>query len=172
MENKEALLTYLKSQNLMALATINGDGVSNCVVYFAVDKEFNLYFISEPDSEHCMNIASNPRVACSIAQTNQKVGDKKIGVQIKGTVQDVHGIDRLDAIIDLWNSTNPGIESVISINNFRNKILKSHAYKIQPTEFKFFNEELYGEEGFETFAWYTDGKIRSISEFQKGFFGE
>lgn len=169
MENKEALLTYLKSQNIMALAT-SGETLSNCVVYFAVDSEFNLYFISEPDSEHCKNIAANPHVAVSIAQTQQKVTSKKIGAQIKGTVQDIHGIDKLDAIIDLWNSTNPGIESVISINNFRNKILNSRAYKIQPTEIKFFNEELYGEEGFELFAWYTDGKIRSVSEFQKGFF--
>ena len=169
MKNKEALLTYLKSQNLMALST-SGEYVSNCIVYYAIDNEFNLYFISEPDSEHCKNIPTNPHIACSIADTHQNVGDKKIGVQIKGTVQDVHGIDKLNTIIDLWNSTNPGIESVISINNFRNKIIKSRAYKIQPLEFKFFNEELYGEEGFETFAWYTDGKLRSISEFQKEFF--
>lgn len=169
MEHKEALFTYLKSQNLMALATF-GETVSNCVVYYAVDDDFNLYFISEPDSEHCKNIAVTPNVACSIADSHQKVRDKKIGVQIKGAVTDIHGVDKLEAIINLWNSTNPGMESLISINNFRNKILNSRAYKIQPTEIKFFNEDLYGEEGFETFAWYTDGKLRSTSEFQKGFF--
>lgn len=169
MTNTEALFSFLKARNLMSLATY-GETVSNCTVYFAVDDEFFLYFISEPDSEHCKNIAVNNRVACAIADSHQLVRDKKVGVQIKGVVHDINGIDKLDAIINLWNSTNPGMETIISVNNFRNKILSSRAYKVQPTEIKFFNEELYGEEGFETFAWYTDGKLRSIKEFQEGFF--
>ena len=169
MDHKDALYTYLKSQRLMALAT-RGKTIANCVVYYAVDENFNFYFISEPDSEHCTNITSDPNVACSITDSQQPVRAKKIGVQIKGTVTDIHGIDRLDAIIDLWNSTNPGMEAIISINNFRNKILKSHAYKIQPAEIKFFNEDLYGEEGSETFAWYTDGKLRSTQEFTGNVF--
>ena len=134
----------------MSLASF-GEKLANCSVYFAVDAEFNFYFISEPDSEHCKNIELNNQVACAIADSKQLVHDKKIGVQIKGIVKNIHGIDRLEAMIDLWNSTNPGMETVISIDNFRNKILKSHAYKIEPQEIKFFNEELYGEEGFEVF---------------------
>ena len=150
MTNKETLLSYLKSQNLMALAT-NGDAAANCFVYFAVDGDFSIYFISEPDSEHCKNIEKNNTVACAIADSHQTVSSKKIGAQIKGVVEDVNGLEQFDAIINLWNSTNPGMEAIISINNFRNKILKSHAYKIRPTVIKFFNEELYGEEGFELF---------------------
>ncbi|OGM92721.1 hypothetical protein A2372_00810 [Candidatus Wolfebacteria bacterium RIFOXYB1_FULL_54_12] len=150
MANKESLLAYLKSQNLMSLATY-GEAPANCAVYFAVDGDFSFYFISEPDSEHCTNIAKNPRVACVIADSHQVVSTKKIGAQIKGTVEDVTMLEQFDAIINLWNSTNPGMEAIISINNFRNKILKSRAYKIRPTTIKFFNEELYGEEGFELF---------------------
>ncbi len=134
----------------MSLAT-TGDSISNCVVYVAVDKDFNLYFISEPNSEHCKNIALHNGVACAIADSRQPVRAKKIGAQIKGTAHEVTGVGQLEAIITMWNATNPGMESIISINNFRNKILKSQAYKIVPTEIKFFNEELYGEEGFEIF---------------------
>lgn len=151
MTNKETLLAYLKSQNLMALATY-GDAMANCFVYFAVDGDFSFYFISEPDSEHCKNIEKNNSVACAIAESHQAVSSKKIGAQIKGVVEDVNGLDQFDAIINLWNSTNPGMESIISISNFRNKILNSHAYKIKPTSIKFFNEEIYGEEGFEVFS--------------------
>jgi len=150
MTNKESLHAYLKSQNLMSLATY-GEAPANCAVYFAVDDDFNMYFISEPDSEHCINIAKDPHVACAITDSHQVVSAKKIGAQIKGIVEDVNGLEQFDAIINLWNSTNPGMEAIISINNFRNKIFKSHAYKICPTTIKFFNEELYGEEGFELF---------------------
>ena len=148
MEHKTELFTFLKSQNLMSLATF-GDTISNCYIYFAIDEDFNMYFISEPDSTHCKNIAIHNQVACVVADSHQLVRSKKIGAHILGVVEDVSGIDRFEAILELWNSTNPGMESLISINNFRNKILNSRAYKIRPTEIKFFNEELYGEEGFE-----------------------
>lgn len=149
-DNKQKLFNYLKTQRLMSLASF-GERLANCSVYYAVDEDFNFYFISEPDSEHCKNIEIHNQVACAIADSHQPVRDKKIGAQIKGVVSNIHGVDKLEAMIDLWNSTNPGMESIISINNFRNKILKSHAYKIEPTEIKFFNEELYGEEGLELF---------------------
>lgn len=150
MENKKKLFDYLKSQKLMSLATF-GTEISNCLVYYAVDDDFVFYFISEPESEHCKNIEANNKAACAIADSSQKVKDKKIGVQIKGEVSDVTGLAQFDSIIMLWNATNPGIESVISMENFRNKIINSKMYKIKPSEIKFFNEELYGEEGFEVF---------------------
>lgn len=134
----------------MSLAT-SGEAVLNCPVYYAVDADFNIYFISEPDSAHCKNITINKQVACAITDSHQLVRAKKIGVQIVGIVEDANGLDKLEAIINLWNSTSPGMESIISVNNFRNKVLNSRAYKILPTEIKFFNEELYGEEGFEVF---------------------
>ncbi|MCR4275503.1 MAG: pyridoxamine 5'-phosphate oxidase family protein [Candidatus Wolfebacteria bacterium] len=147
MENKQKLFDYLKSQNLMFLSTF-GNEISSCPVYYAIDKDFNIYFISEPESKHCQNIKINNQVACSIADSRQTVKDKKIGVQLRGEAQEVSGSDKLEAVLNLWNSTNPGIESIISINNFKNKSINSKAYKIVPEEIKFFNEELYGEEGF------------------------
>lgn len=73
---KIAIMDFLKSQHLMSLATL-GKNINTCTVYYAPDDKFNLYFISEPDSNHCQNIAKNSSVAVAIADSAQKVTDKK-----------------------------------------------------------------------------------------------
>ena len=67
--NKQQLLNYLKSQKLMSLATYD-DEIAVCVVYYAVDDDFNFYFISPSDTQHYINISKNKNVACSIADSH------------------------------------------------------------------------------------------------------
>jgi uncharacterized protein YhbP (UPF0306 family) len=148
--NTRALFAYLKSQRLMSLATF-GKQLSACTVYYAMDRQFHLYVISEPESEHVRNIAMNDQVACTIADSRQHVNAKKIGVQIKGTAHVVSNRERLKAILAMWNRTNPGIASVINLKNIKAKVIDSVVLKISPLEISFFNEALFGPEGVEQF---------------------
>lgn len=77
------LLEFLNRQRLMTLTTY-GEGPWACTVYYVEDKDLNLYFISDPSSNHCQHIVKNPQVSCAIADSHQKVTDKKAGVQLKG----------------------------------------------------------------------------------------
>jgi uncharacterized protein YhbP (UPF0306 family) len=148
--SKKLLMDFLKSQRLMSLAT-HGQKLSVCSVYYAVDSDFNLYFISEPDSEHVQNIIANHQVACSIADSRQKVSDKKVGVQLRGKAQFVKGDERLRVVLAMWNRTNPGLKALINLKNIKKKVIDSYVVKIQPSEIKFFNEHLFGSEGTETY---------------------
>jgi len=150
MNDKQKLLQYLESNHLMSLATL-GTRLSTCTVYYAVDDNLNFYFISEPESEHCRNIEMNKTVAFSISDTGQKVTDKKVGIQGTGTAEEIRNVEKIKAMLSLWNATNSGFESVINFENIKNKVIKSKTYRITPTELKFFNEELYGPEGIEVF---------------------
>lgn len=147
---KKQLLDFLKSQRLMSLATF-GNSLCACNVYFAVDDAFNLYFMSEPSSDHCKNIVQNNTVACTIADSRQKVTDKKIGVQIKGVVEKVDDSEKIKLALSLWNKANPGFESVINFKNIQENSIKSKVYTVIPLEMKFLNEASYGPEGSETF---------------------
>ncbi len=113
--------------------------------------KLNLYFISKPETQHCRHIASNKNVACSIADSNQKVANKKIGVQLSGTASLVGNVREISKALYLWNKSNPGFAHIISFENIRKKLIKSKVYKIKPQIIKFFNEELYGSEGFKIF---------------------
>lgn len=147
-KNKKELLERIKSQKIMSLAT-RDEKVDICTVFYVVDKDFNLYFISEPDSQHCRNIIKNKDVACNIVDSSQKVTDKKIGVQAQGEATEVTGSDKIITLLKMWNSANPGIASILNYENIKKRVINSKVYKISPNRIKFFNEEIYSEEGYE-----------------------
>lgn len=149
-ESKKRLLEFLKSQRLMSLAT-NGEELSACTVYYAVDDELNLYFVSPEETEHVQNIKKNNQVAVTVADSRQKNSDDKVGLQIKGSASEVSGIETLKVAVKIWNVANPGAESVINFNNIKDKVINSRLYKITPQRIKFFNEALYGDEESEEF---------------------
>ncbi|MCG2692080.1 pyridoxamine 5'-phosphate oxidase family protein [Microgenomates group bacterium] len=147
LKDKDALLKYLKSQNLMSLATCGPD-MWISTVYYVVDEKFNLYFISEATANHCQAFKKNVEVSCAIADSRQPVTAKKIGVQIRGKASQVNSLQKMKWMLAMWNKVNPGFEAIINLKNIQKRVIKSKVYKIQPQAIKFFNEELYGEEGF------------------------
>lgn len=149
-EDKTLLLKFLQSQNLMTLST-QGSHLWVSSVYYVTDEKFNLYFLSEPKSQHCLAIKSNPEVACAVADTRQKVVDKKIGVQMSGTASLVKNLSSIKWMLKMWNKLNPGFESIINLKNIQTNKIKSKIYKIEPKLIKFLNEALYGSEGFKLF---------------------
>lgn len=143
---KAELLKYLNAHAIMSLATV-GEHAAICSVYFTVDDDLNFYFISKPETEHCRNIEMNGVVVCAIADGDQKVTDKKIGVQIKGTAVELPTIEKIGTALMFWSKANFGFEGIVTVNTIKERMILSRAYKVIPTEIKFFNEELYGYEG-------------------------
>ncbi len=144
------LLEYLQKYHLMTLSTYSG-GPWVSTVYYAVDEDLNLYFISDPSSNHCQHIAKNPQISCAIADSRQRVTDKKVGVQLKGQTTYLADSAKIQKILAMWNTANPGFEQVINFENMEKGVIKSKVYQITPIYIKFFNEELYGPEGFKEF---------------------
>lgn len=121
-----------------------------CMVYYAFDGN-NFYFISNPGTRHCRNIKNNRHVACAIADSSQKVTSKKTGVQINGIASQIKSDKEISRVFGLWNKANPGFEKFINIENVKNGKMNDRPYIIKPFQIKFFNERLYGPEGFEIF---------------------
>lgn len=147
-DTKKALLDYLGTQAIMSLATF-GEHAAICTVYFTVDEDLNFYFMSRPETEHCKNIKINGMVACSIADGGQQVTDKKIGVQIKGVAVELPTIETIGTALLFWSKANFGFEGIVTVDTIKKRMIESRAYKVTPTEIKFFNEELFGPEGVE-----------------------
>ena len=147
---KAQIFSYLQPRRLMSLSTIaSKNGPDICTVFYAVDKDLNLYFVSEPESNHVKNIIKNQTVGCAITDSNQSVSDKKIGVQLSGLAEKITGVEAASYAIDLWNAANPGISSIINLGSITRKVIDSEVFRIRPTKIKFFNEKLFGEEGAE-----------------------
>lgn len=136
---KQALLEYIRTNQLMALAT-HGENPWICWVFFLIDDDLNVYFIS-PDSQHTQHIAQNPHVACAMTDTTQPPAGTKKGVQMHGVAEQVTGIKQLKWFFKMWKEILVRDEKKLTYDNYHNKVLSSHVYKITPQKIKWFNQE-------------------------------
>jgi len=146
----EQIRQFLKTHRFMSIATCDEDiWIAN--VYYVIDDFWNVYFLSNPKTEHCIAIENNPRVACAVADSTQSVTDKKVGVQFRGIASKVRGLETMKWMLALWCNVNTGFEHLINIQNIQKKAIKSRIYKVEIKRIKFFNDELYGDKETETF---------------------
>jgi len=79
----------IEQNQYMTMGT-SGDGKNPWVspVVYAYDGDWNFYFISIPDSRHCLNMRTDRNIALAIFDSRQKLGEG-IGLQIEGSVSEV-----------------------------------------------------------------------------------
>lgn len=151
MENKLKLLDYLKSHDLMFLSTVSSEPAI-CTVYYGIDDDFQIYMVTSPSTEHGKNILENHKVACVIINSNQPLFETqyKVGAQLKGTSEQITDIKHMKKALEVWSKFNERMVNTY-MNNITKNSVKSRPFIIKPKEIKWFNEELYGKEGTETF---------------------
>ncbi len=144
------LLKYLKSQRLMCISTCSSAPWAS-IVFYTIDEDMRMYFVSEPESRHCTDISNNSNVACAVFDSRQKAAKKKIGVQIQGIASEVKDHKEIKRALKMWNMSNPGLEKLINFDAIKKVSIESRVYRIEPKLIKFFNEKLYGDEGSRIF---------------------
>ena len=79
---------------LCSMSSVNSDGTAHIhTAFFCVDTHWCLYFVSDRDAKHSLNIASHPSVSVAVYDSTQAWDDWKAGVQLFGTCSVVHGQD-------------------------------------------------------------------------------
>jgi uncharacterized protein YhbP (UPF0306 family) len=63
---RELVDKYVRSVNMMQLGTSINNEPWVCTLYYAVDDELNLYWISLPDTKHSQTIEKNPKTSAAI----------------------------------------------------------------------------------------------------------
>ena len=149
-KEKEILFDFLKNHKLMTIATFDGK-LWIATVFYVADEKFNLYFLTDPKTEHSQHIAKNGMIACNIVDSHQQVTDKKMGLQIEGTAEKVSVLESIKKVLQMWHATNPGKEEKLSFDKIRNKVINMRVYKVTPNRLKFFNEQLYPEDESKNF---------------------
>ncbi|MCH7726537.1 MAG: pyridoxamine 5'-phosphate oxidase family protein [Planctomycetes bacterium] len=75
----------LEENHLCSIATVNADGTSHInTAYFSFTDVSNLYFLSNPRTAHCRNIASRGNVSLTICDSRQPWGESLLGLQLFG----------------------------------------------------------------------------------------
>src|SRR5208337_3649424 len=98
----ELVAALLNEETTMSLATTGEQGQA-CVapLFYIVDKELSLYWLSSESSLHSMNLAGNPCAAATVYRSVESW--KKIrGVQLCGIVSKVTVPERRDILLTAY----------------------------------------------------------------------
>lgn len=112
-------------------------------VYYSFDKDLNLYFLSDPATLHCRQIAQNPQVSVAIADSHQKVTELKKGLQIYGLARQISPVAKIKHVLRSWKETVGVKDKELTYENMLKKVIKGRMYKIAPKKIKYFNQELF-----------------------------
>lgn len=88
-ELRAEVMLYLAERYSLTLATNGPAGPWAAGLYFANDG-LALYFLSDPETRHCQDIAANPRVAAAIHEDYKDWREIR-GVQLEGRAEAVAG---------------------------------------------------------------------------------
>lgn len=128
----------------MVLAT-SGKFPWIATVYYSFDEDLNLYFLSDPSTLHCKQIAKNNKVAVAIAESPQDINKPKKGLQISGVAQQLSEIEKITQALKLWKQYLHVRDPKLTAKAVKNKM-----YKISPKRIKLFDQDLFqGADGEE-----------------------
>jgi len=127
----------------LTLATSANNETWVAPLWYAVDDKYTFYFISEKASKHAVHIKTNPNVAFSIFNSQEKPEDVN-GLQISGRAQEIgltelphclktifskSGADLFKLRFKDWN--NP--QTYLNLSKFRiYKIMPEHFWILDP----------------------------------------
>ena len=137
-ELKTYILEYLSKNRRMTLATSEDNVPWAATVMFAYDNDFNIYFISVPDSRKTKNLKANPRVSVVINEYTPRAG-YTIGLQIEGK-----------AIMLNKERDRRELEIFCQRFDWADDFLHDHElYKIVPEKIYYLDDEKFGQGGRE-----------------------
>ena len=88
---KKRILEILSKTHLMSLATHDDTGPWVADVIFIYDEDFNIYWMSDPETRHSKAILKNNKVAGSITYST-KSKEPNLGIQFEGTAEQLQGV--------------------------------------------------------------------------------
>ena len=135
-----AISEFLRSHNTMSLATSRDDRPYVAALFYASDGLI-LYFLSNPGSEHSLNIFLNPRVAATI---NTEHFDWKTvrGLRIMGKA---YAIDEEESkhARDIFESKYPFLTGLLKSGELRREFADHAFFKIVPENIRFIDNSVH-----------------------------
>jgi nitroimidazol reductase NimA-like FMN-containing flavoprotein (pyridoxamine 5'-phosphate oxidase superfamily) len=78
----------------MTLATVSEDGKPHAtVLLYVIDDDFNIYFVSHPDSKKVRHVGQNSAVSLSVWE------HRDMSVQVNGEAEPVEDPEKVDALL-------------------------------------------------------------------------
>lgn len=133
---KKLIQDYLKEARLMQLATAIDNQPWVCSVWFAADKDLNIYWFSSTIRRHSSEVVKNQKVAAAIVLP-QTPEDPPRGLQLQGTAELLTDQKDIDKAISVYAGRVFPKEKIFEF--MKSKTHPHRFYRIQPTQFVLFD---------------------------------
>ncbi len=110
---KERVLRYLGDHNTMTLATWEADRPWASALFYA-SEGFDLYFLSDPQSRHSVNLTANPQVSVTVQEDYHEWAQIK-GVQLEGTAHVIETEDELTRAVSVYVGKYPFVAGYLRV---------------------------------------------------------
>lgn len=135
---KKQITAYLAKANMMQLATANGDKPWICNVWFAADKDLNIYWISSSNRRHSIELSDNPHVAAAICTVREPSEGDNGAIQLEGLAHEVSDSNEINHAMDLYVErgffTKQQVEDFMANPEFPHRF-----YRIKPTRIVYYD---------------------------------
>ena len=133
---RKLIEAYLKEAKLMQLATSLDNQPWACSVWFAADKELNIYWFSSTTRRHSAEVLKNKKVAAAIA-IPQDPKDPPRGLQLQGRADLLTDKKDIDRAISAYSGRIFSKDKIKELMNHKERPHKF--YRIKPTQFVLFD---------------------------------
>lgn len=138
----------LNANTLMSVATIKDGQAYINTAYFCFNESLDIFFLSHPDSQHCLNIGENESVAISVYDSHQEWDQHKKGLQLFATCAPAHGLTILEGG-KLYMQRFSGLKKwITNIDDLMKNVIESKLYVAKVHALKVFDEDALGEDTF------------------------
>jgi uncharacterized protein YhbP (UPF0306 family) len=142
MDVKKLIQAYLNEAKMMHLATVSGNQPWVCNVWFASDKDLNIYWLSSISRRHSVEVQANNLVSGGIT-TSLTPEDKPRGLQFQGVAEKLTREADVEKAVELYKDR---IFPEKKIRDFMTMPDKPHNfYLIKPTLFVLFDVQNFPE---------------------------
>ena len=146
------LLKFLKEQRVFALGTSDKDGVSWISnAFYSINGKGQIFFISDPKAKHSINIEQQKNVSFNMCWVDPKDMWHRKAIQGSGTCEQLSNPLTIGKCIVNHFKFFPTWKEWMSKKDMVEKLLETRPYLITPIYVKFWNDELYGEDGTREF---------------------
>ena len=89
---RRSIFRILRENVLCSMSTVGpGNRPHINTAYFCHTSDLELYFLSDPSSQHCRNLERSPSLAMTVFRSAQEWGGYDRGIQLFGTCRRTHG---------------------------------------------------------------------------------
>lgn len=129
---QENIREYLDEAKMMQLATARAEKPWVCNVWFASDKNMNIYWISSTNRRHSNELADNPYVAASVCMPSKPSESKQGALQIEGLAREVTKPAEMAKALKIYVAR--GFFSLSQVKKFMADVHRPHRfYVLEPS---------------------------------------